>query len=328
LTSSTGGLRSRSLNTKKARKRSKIFLSVIIVIFLTVAIAVWSTDNYLWRLPASHGNSQPRAIVMDQLSLNYPDPSFTTNITNALNAAGYSVDYSGPSSTAVDSFRQLPEHGYDLIIIRAHTGSSQSIITAQPYSKSEYVADQLAGRLVPAQVDGGPLYFALTPKFVSQDMLGRFSESTIMIMGCSALEGTQDIASAFLDKGADFFLGWDSSVSIIHTDTSTVTFVRLLSTGRSLTEATVQAGVADPVYGARLRYLDWNTLVQSRANTVVSKLVIWVALATLAVVGPMTVFVGPKLFTSLDRIKDRATVRGKKKQATNENRTPENRSAR
>jgi hypothetical protein len=328
LTSSTGGFRSRSPNSKKARGRSSLFLSVIVVIFLVVGIAAWSTDNYLWRLPTSHNGSHPRALVMDQLSLNYPDPSFTTNITNALKMAGYTVDYSGPSSTAVDSFRQLPKQGYDLIIIRAHTGSSQSIITAQPYSKSEYVADQLSGRLVPAQVDGGPLYFALTPKFVSQDMTGRFSESTIMIMGCSALEGTQDIASAFLDKGADFFVGWDSSVSIIHTDTSTVAFVRLLSTGRSLTEATAQAGVADPVYGARLRYLDWNSLVHSRTNDLISKLVIWVALAALVVVGPMAVFVGPKLFTSLDRIKDRVIVRRKKKQASNDNGTSRNPNAR
>ncbi len=265
---------------------------------------------------------------MDQLSLNYPDPSFTINITIALKAAGYAVDYSEPSSNAVDSFRQLPGKGYDVIIIRAHTGSSQSIITAQPYSQSGFVADQLAGRLVAAQVDGGPLYFAVTPKFVKDDMAGRFSGSTILVMGCSALQGSRDIASAFLDKGANFFVGWDSSVSIIHTDTSTVAFVRLLSTGRSLSEATAQAGVADPVYGARLRYLDWNTLVQSRANTVISNLVIWVALAALVIVGPMAVFVGPRLFTSLDQIKERVTGRRKKKPATSDNGTPRNRNAR
>jgi len=262
-----------------------------------------------------HGGSHLRAIVMDQLSLNYPDPAFTTNITNTLKAAGYSVDYSGPSPTAVDSFRQLPEQGYDLIIIRAHTGSSQSIITAEPYSRSEFAADQLAGRLVPAQVDGGPWYFAITPKFVRQNMAGSFSESTILVMGCSALEGTQDIASAFLDKGANFFVGWDSSVSIIHTDTSTVAFVQLLSTGESVPDATAQAGGSDPVYGARLHYLDWNTLVQSRASNLVSRLIVWVALATIVVIGPMAVFVAPRLFASVDRIRERVLIRGKKKQA-------------
>ena len=328
LTTSARGFQLRKAKSKMGKWRTKLLLSILTLIILIVGIAAYMTDDYLWRLPASHGNSQPRALVMDQLSLNYPDPSFTANITNALKAAGYSVDYSGPTSTAVDLFRQLPKDGYDLIIMRAHSGSSQSIITSEPYSQSEFVADQLAGRLVAAQVDGGPLYFAVTPKFVKDDMAGRFSGSTIIVMGCSALEGSQDIASAFLDKGANFFVGWDSSVSIIHTDTSTVEFVRLLSTGRSLPEATAQAGVADPVYGARLRYLDWNTLVQSRTNNVISKLVIWVTLAALVVVGPMAVFVGPKLFTSLDQIKDRIIVRRKKKQANNDNGTPRSRHAR
>ena len=327
LTDSTGSFQQRKVRPKVGKRRTKLLLSILTLIILIVGIAAYTTHDYLWRLPASHSNLQSKALVMDQLSLNYPDPSFTTNITSALEAAGYSVDYSGPSATAVDSFRQLPSHGYDLIIIRAHSGSSQSIITSEPYSQSEFVADQLAGRLVAAQVNNAPLYFAVTPKFVRDDMAGRFSGSTILVMGCSALEGSQDIASAFLDKGANFFVGWDNSVSIIHTDTSTVAFVRLLSTGRSLPEATTIAGVADPVYGARLRYLDWNTLVQSRANVVISKLVLWVALAVLVVVGPMAVFVGPKLFTSLELVKDRVTVRRKKKQETSNNSTPRSGSA-
>lgn len=321
MASSSGGSQSQSAKSKKPRWRTGLFLSALIVVILIVGIAAWSTDNYLWRLPASHGESQPRAIVMDQLSLNYPDPAFNTNITNALKTAGYSVDYSGPSSSAVDSFRQLPQAGYDLIIIRAHTGSSQSIITSEQYSQSEFMADQLSGRLVPAQVEGGPSYFAITPKFVRQDMVGSFSGSTIIVMGCSALEGTQDIASAFIDKGANFFVGWDSSVSIIHTDTSTVAFVRLLSTGKTLPEATAQAGSADPVYGARLQYLDWNTLVRSRTSDLISKLMIWVVLTSIIVIGPTTVFVAPRLIASLDRTRERLMTRGKKKHASNDDRT-------
>jgi hypothetical protein len=250
---------------------------------------------------------------MDQLSLNYPDPSFTANITSGLKAAGFAVDYFGPTSNAVDSFRQLPGEGYDLIIIRAHTGSSQSIITAEPYSNSEFVADQLTGRLVPAQVDGGPLYFAITPKFVRQEMSGTFPESTIIVMGCSALQGTQDIASAFLDKGADFFVGWDSSVSIIHTDISTVAFVELLASGRSLREATVQASGDDPVFGARLQYLDWDTLVQNRSSGLISRLIVWIILAAVFIVGPMAVFLAPRFIVSLDATRERLTARGKKK---------------
>lgn len=306
---------------RKSRSRANLLLSIVVLLILIVGIAAWRTDNYLWRFPAWHGNSHARALVMDQLALNYPDPSFTTNITNALNSAGYSADYSGPTMTAVDTFRQLPKQGYDLVIIRAHTGSSQSIITAEPYSTSEFVTDQLAGRLVPAQVEGGPLYFALTPKFVRQSMMGNFPESTIIVMGCSALEGSQDIASAFLDRGANFFVGWDSSVSIIHTDASTVALVRMLSAGSSWPEATNLAGGTDPVYGAKLQYLDWNTLVQSRTSDLISKLLVWAVLASLLVIGPTTVFVAPKLFASLDSVRERVVTRREEKLASNDDRT-------
>lgn len=165
------------------------------------------------------------------------------------------------------------------------------------------------------------MYFALTPKFVRQSMMGSFPESTIIVMGCSALEGSQDIASAFLDRGANFFVGWDSSVSIIHTDASTVALVRMLSTGSSWPEATNRAGGTDLVYGSKLQYLDWNTLVQSRTSDLISKLLVWATLASLLVIGPTSVFVAPKLIASLDSVRERVTTRRKKKLASNDDRT-------
>jgi hypothetical protein len=241
---------------------------------------------------------------MDQLSLNYPDPSFVTNLTNALTLGGYSVDYSGPSSTAIESFRHLPEQGYDLIIIRAHQGSSQAIITTEPYSRSEYLTDQLNGRLVAAQVVGGPIYFALTPKFVREDMEGSFPGSTIIVMGCAALQGTQDMAAAFLDKGANFFVGWDGLVSIIHTDSTIVALATLLTTGKSVPDAARMAGGADPVFGAKLGYLDWNTLAQSRANRLFSDIIISSTIVAILIVGPLAVFSAPKLLDLFEHLKE------------------------
>jgi len=267
-------------------------------------VGVWSTYNYLWRIPAPQPSSHNRALLVDQLALNYPDPSFVANVTSALRAAGYAVDYSGPSATAIDYFKHLPERGYDLIIIRAHQGSSQAIITTEPYSRSEYLAEQLDGRIVPAQVGNGPVFFALTPRFVHQDMVGSFPGSTIIVMGCAALQGTQDMAAAFLDKGANFFVGWDGLVSIIHTDSSTVALARLLSTGKSVPEATSLAGGADPVYGARLGYLDWNTLAQSRANRVLSEVMLSSTIAAILIAGPLTVFAAPKLVDLIEHLKE------------------------
>ncbi len=288
----------------KSRWKAKLVLSIMITITLLAGVGVWSTYNYLWRIPSPQSSSHNRALVVDQLALNYPDPSFVTNVTSALRAAGYGVDYSGPSATAIDYFKHLPEQGYDLIIIRAHQGSSQAIITTESYSRSEYLAEQLDGRLVPAQVGSGPVYFALTPRFVHQDMIGSFPGSTIIVMGCAALQGTHDMAAAFLDKGANFFVGWDGLVSIIHTDSSTVTLARLLSTGKSVPEATSLAGGADPVYGARLGYLDWNTLAQSRANRVLSEVMLSSTIAAILIAGPLTVFAAPKLVNLIEHLKE------------------------
>jgi hypothetical protein len=222
-------------------------------------------------------------------------------MTLALVAGGYSVDYSGPSTIAVDMFRQLPSQGYNLIIVRAHQGGSQAIITSQPYSPSLYESDQQNGRLAAAEVDG-LLYFALTPNFVSRDMQGTFAGATVIVMGCAALQGTQDLAISFLDKGANFFVGWDGSVTIIHTDISTVNLVQLLSRGKSVSDATSIAGTADPVYGAKLRYLDWNGLVQSRVNNISAQAAIWSVLGAVLVLGPLAVFVAPKLFDAIERV--------------------------
>jgi hypothetical protein len=273
-------------------------------------MVIWTTDNYLWRLPTTGGHATSRVLIVDQLALNYPDPSFVTNVTQALTAGGYSVDYRGPDSNAVDMFRQLSAQGYGLVIIRAHQGGGQSIITSQPYSRSEYQSDQQSGTLAAADVSDGPLYFAITPKFVTQDMQGTFSGTTVIVMGCAALQGTTDLATAFLDKGANYVVGWDGSVTITHTDVSTVNLVQAISNGNGVPDATRIAGTADPVYGAKLEYVSWNGLVQNRINSVISQATVWSVMAALLVFGPLAVFVAPKLFETFDRVRYKS--RGKK----------------
>jgi len=310
LTITSGDIRLARKRPNKRRWRSNLLISILIFFLIVAGLVVWSTDNYLWRLPTD-GQSSHRALIVDQLALNYPDPSFVTNVTQALTSAGYSVDYAGPSPNAVDMFRQLSAQAYSLIIIRAHQGGGQSIITSEPYSSSEYQSDQQSGALEAADVSEGPLYFAITPKFITDDMQGTLSGTTVIVMGCAALQGTTDLATAFLDKGANYFVGWDGSVTIIHTDISTVNFVQLVSSGRSVPDATRIAGTADPVYGAKLEYVDWNGLVQSRMNTLIAQGALWAVMAALLVFGPLAVFIAPKLVETLDRIRYKAW-RGKK----------------
>lgn len=279
---------------KKRKWTLNFFFSLLILILLAVGGALWATDNYLWRLPLL-GDQSHRAVIVDELAQDYPDPSFVDNATQSLSSAGYTVDYMGPDPNAVDAFRQLPGDGYKVVIIRAHIASTQSIVTTQPYSSSKYQVDQLAGRVVAAQVESGPLYFALTPSFVSRIMQGRFPDSIVIVMGCSASQGPQDLATAFLDKGASVFVGWNGPVTVIHTDTTTVQLIRSISAGHGVDQAAQTAVQPDPVYGAELRTLDWNTLVQGRVSMLVQSVAIWGTLGAMLVLGPLSVFIIPKL---------------------------------
>lgn len=297
---------------KRHRYRLNLLITLLVLIILVTGIGFWATQNYLWRLPATPGNRPPRALIVDELALNYPDPSFVTNVTNALAAGGYAVTYSGPGSNPIDLFRQLASRPYSLIIIRAHQGGGQAIITSAPYSSSEYQAEQLTGTLAAAEVDGGQLYFAITPKFITQEMQGRFSGTNIIVMGCAALQGSRDLAISFLDKGANLFVGWDGSVTIIHTDVSTVNLAQQLSSGKSLPDAARIAGTADPVYGARLEYLDWPTLVQSRIDNLVSEVILWSSISTILVLGPLVVFVAPKMFEFFEKASEKISRKKRK----------------
>lgn len=306
---------------KRPRYKLNLLIAIFVLIILVTGIGFWATQNYLWRLPATPSSSLPRALIMDELALNYPDPSFVTNATSALTSGGYAVSYSGPGSKPVELFRQLASQPYSLIIIRAHQGGGQAIITSAPYSSSQYQTEQLAGTLAAAEVDGGQLYFAITPKFVTEEMQGRFSGTNIIVMGCAALQGSHDLAINFLEKGANLFVGWDGSVTIIHTDISTVNLARQLSNGRSFPDAVRIAGTADPVYGARLEYLDWPTLVQSRVDSLVSQLILWSSVATILILGPLSVFAVPKLFNLIEEAREKASRKSGKEQEPKRERT-------
>ena len=298
--------------------RWKANLSIVIILITVIVLGttLWATNNYLWRLPAKLKTSGFRAVFIDELALTYPDQSLVTNATQALLAHGYTLDYVAPNPSSVDTFRQLPSQGYDLIIIRAHTASHQAIITTEEYDQNAYAADQISHRLVPAQVSDGPEYFALTPQFIRQDMNGMFQGSTIVVTGCSALEGTSDMAQAFLDKGAQFFVGWDNSVTIIHDDNQIGVLIGSLAEGKNVPDAVGQAGSPDPVYNGRLKFLDWNSLVKVRWTDFVSAATLWLGIGSVLVIGPFSVFLAPKFLGKLEEMRDarwRRTVRTKKR---------------
>src|SRR5439155_1437883 len=87
------------------RRHVRLTLSLTILLMVGLSASVWAWQNGLWF--ASAGPSGLRAVLIDGLSVSYPDPSFTNNVTKTLSSVGYTVDYNGPDKFTVDTLANL-----------------------------------------------------------------------------------------------------------------------------------------------------------------------------------------------------------------------------
>src|SRR5947199_1734161 len=207
--------------------------SLTVLLLVGLGASVWAWQNGVWF--TGTGPSGLRAVLVDGLSVSYPNPSFTNNVTKTLSSVGYAVDYIGPDKFTVDTLANLPSQGYGLVIIRAHTAHS-AIITSEPYTSSKYVFAQLAGHVSPATIGTPVEYFAVAAQFISSESRGRFQNSIIVLMGCGDPGDRETFGAAFADKGAGYLIGFDNSVSAQFTDSETSTLVSALAHGNTVQE--------------------------------------------------------------------------------------------
>jgi len=200
------------------------------------------------------------AVIVDQLSLTYPNPSFVETATDTLEQAGYDVAYIPGEDVGVKTYRDLPEHGYDLVIFRVHLGLTRSrgyvgLFTAEPYSDEKYNYPGL-GRIF--SVSGGPKYFGVGPEFIESAVRGSFDGAVVVMMGCNGL-ATSTTADAFIKRGAKAVVSWDKDVSPDHTDAATERLLEKLAVeGLSVEDAVRETAAEvgpDPTFGAELRVL-------------------------------------------------------------------------
>lgn len=179
--------------TKKKRKRSEriakgprpakggarrfrvaAVVGAVVVCGCLVALATFLALN-----AGSDGQSPPKAAIVDQLSLRQPNPAFVQSATATLEQAGYSVDYYPGDQVTVDFYRNLPTHGYELVVVRGHSavprkdlalpadvpqdildrvmaavGDDVLLFTSEPYSETAYLDEQKALRLFPVVYTG------------------------------------------------------------------------------------------------------------------------------------------------------------------------------
>jgi hypothetical protein len=257
------GTKAQIRDKKERERRIAIFLAFIALVIIVSAYFTHMFPNQTIN-PAS---SQPKAAIVDQLSLTMPNQTFIETATATLEQAGYTVDYYEGEKVTVEFYRNLPTHGYRLIILRAHSalGGERkpplAIFSSEPYNKMEHVPEQIAGQLVKVRFqpyqEGDPAYFGIFPNFVRSSMNGRFENTIIIMMGCDGLTDA-DMAKAFVEKGAKGYISWFGPVSASHTDTTTTQLlqhflIEKLTLKQSVQETFKQVGF-DPTYTSLLIY--------------------------------------------------------------------------
>jgi hypothetical protein len=216
--------------------------------------------------PDVQANTEIKAAIIDQLNPSLPDPVFVTRAAAVLENNGFKVDYFSGEAVTLEFYRQLPAARYSLILFRAHSGllgngtkadQKTCLFTNQPYSQTGEWTDQLFDRVVKAGVDNGPALFGIGADFVRHSMKGQFKNTNVIMMGCSSF-GKDDMAQAFIGKGAAAYCGWSTEVNLKYDEDVTLKLLNSifeLKSAEAAVTSVMQEKGPDPETGARLKNL-------------------------------------------------------------------------
>jgi len=252
----------------REKKEKRIALAVKVAILIAIISISAFLINSMLNQPSTNqsvnSTSEPKAAIVDHLSLTYPNQTFTQTATNTLKQAGCTVDYYPGENVTVDFYKNLPTHGYSIIILRVHSGfikgggASIFLFSSESYSTQKYVYEQLTDQIALTRLqEGGPTYFGVNENFVKSSMKGTFNNAIIITMGCNGLQYTT-MAKAFTKKGAKVYIGYSEPVIASYTDQATTHLLQhFLIEKRTLKESvqeTFKEIGADPSYNSLLVY--------------------------------------------------------------------------
>ena len=139
--------------------------------------------------------------------------------------------YNRSEEVTVEFFRKLPKSNCGLYILRVHSAVRNNtdlidFFTCEPYQENMY--DEYGDRLSVGwyQWELDKKYFAIGPGFI-EVMDGTFPKSIIIAMGCKSLK-YPTMAQAFLNKGAQLYIGWTDDVDAYDSDKITFHLLELL----------------------------------------------------------------------------------------------------
>ncbi|MFC1981523.1 hypothetical protein ACFLVN_04700 [Chloroflexota bacterium] len=255
----------------KPRKKSLpwfIWLAIALGIIAVVAfICMFLTNGPV----GLNWSREPKAVIIDQLYNLQPNYAFISEATKQLEDYGFEVDLYHGDEVSVDLYRKLPSFGYQLIILRTHSGllnhetdsgreitRATCIFTNEEYSEIKHIKEQLNGELARARIGPDyPIVFGIGARFVKHSMRSDFNGSVIIVMGCNGIT-LSDLASAFSDKGVSLYLAWDGLVDLHYLDKAGLELLKNMLTDDTTignaVDNTMESIGPDPDYGAILKY--------------------------------------------------------------------------
>ena len=244
----------------------KRYLLIAAAVLVLGAINIPSGCRY----PSPDHGTQNKAAIIDQLYLLEPNPAFITSVTEILESCGFTVDLWQGEEVTVDFYRKLSEYGYKLLVLRVHSGLLLSIeeskvaslertylFTGELYKTTRYVSEQMTDKVSNAlMAEDYPLVFAVNSEFIRESR-GNFNNAVIIAMGCESYY-FDDMATAFVAKGASIYMGWSTVVSLEYVDKATLALlgnlcVQGLTVAQGISRTMTGVG-HDPYFNAYLKH--------------------------------------------------------------------------
>jgi len=214
-------------------------------------------------LAGPHVSFAPRrSAIVDELSIDYPNPTAVSSLVTTMETAGFSVDLYGPSEVTVELYRSLPARRYEFVLFRVHAAFHDGdtwLFTSEAYSKEEllnkYAVELVTDQIAPARsFVGEGRVLAVSPEFIRKSR-GNWMGAVVVLAGCYGTTG-DSLPKAFVDRGASAVVGWNQAVSAEHADLASLELVKLLFVDKMKLNAAVHAVMLhigpDPSYHSSL----------------------------------------------------------------------------
>jgi hypothetical protein len=235
-------------------------LAILAIALVAVLVSAFLLFQFLLQTPEVKFSFN--AAIVDQVGEVFPSNSsiaheFNETVTNLLINAGFTVSYYKSESITVNFYKELAKGNYGLIILRAHSALREGE-TLVDFFTSEDFEEGIYNDVTRGTYDWTPgkFYFAITPKFI-ENLEGYFPKSIIIAMGCSSLKANcEEMAEAFIKKGAKAYIGWTDAIGLPHSDNSTIRFLQYFLVNNITISQAISAcnQIHDPEFPGILSY--------------------------------------------------------------------------